>query len=130
MSKPFKAIVENGYQILQTPGGERVSHLTKTTINQTIEIEAECKFSLLVNYKSVDNPKPFNYDPKTNQLSTHNGEVLDVEILNYSPETPTRVSEVTARCSVIFPYETNHKEPIENRTDKHFFKTVLLGQVI
>lgn len=129
MSKPFKAIVENGYQILQTPGGERLNCLTKTTITQRVEKEGECKFSLLVNYKSSDDQQPFKYDPENNQITSPIGEVLDVEILNYTPETSTRVPEVTARCTVIFPYETNHKEPIENRTDQQFLKTVL-GQVI
>lgn len=129
MSKPFKAIVERGYQFLQTPGGERVNFLTKTTIIQSIEKEGECVFSLNVNYKSSDEKQPFKYDPITNQIISPNGEVLDVEIVKYTPETSTRVPEVTARCTVIFPYETNHKEPIENRSDEHFLKTVL-GQVI
>lgn len=118
MSKPFKAIVENGYQYLQTPGGERVNFLTKTTITQTVEKEGECEFSLNVNYKSAGDPQPFQYDPNTNQLSTPGGEVLDVEILKYSGETSTRVDEVTAHCTVIFPYETKHKEPITNKQEQ------------
>lgn len=129
MSKPFKAIVENGYQFLQTPGGERVNRLTKTTITQTTEKEAECEFSILVNYNSSVDPQPCKYDPKTHQLTTPIGEVLEVEILKYSPETYTRASEVTARCKVIFPYETNHKQLFESRSGEPFLKTVL-GQVI
>ena len=129
MSKPFKAIVENGYQFLQTPGGERVNFLTKTTITQTVEKDGECEFSLNVNYKSSDEKQPFKYDPDANQIITPNGEVLEVEIVKYTPETSRLVSEVTARCTVVFPYETNHREPIENRSDEHFFKTVL-GQVV
>ena len=118
MSKPFKAIVENGYQYLQTPGGERVNFLTKTTITQTVEKEGECEFSLNVNYKSSDEKQPCKYDPNTKQLSTPNGEVLEVEIVKYTPETSTRVPEVTARCTVVFPYETNHKEPITNKQEQ------------
>lgn len=127
--KHFKAIIQNGYQILQTPEGERINCLTKTKIIQDVEKEAECVFSLLVNYKSSTEQQPFNYDPDTNKLSTPSGEVLDVEILNYRPETSTMMPEITARCTVIFPYETNHKQPFENRSDEHFFKTVF-GQVI
>lgn len=114
MEKHFKAIVENGYQILQTPGGERVNFLTRTVIIQTVEKTAECEFSLNVNYPSSSEKQPLKYDQFTKQLSTPSGEVLAVEILNYTPETSTSVENVTARCTVIFPYETKHREPTTN----------------
>lgn len=106
-----------------------MNRLTKTTITQTTEKEAQCVFSILVNFKVDDGTQPFTYDPNTNQLSTPNGEVLDVEIVKYSRQTSTRVDEVTARCTVIFPYETNHKQLFESRSGEPFLKTVL-GQVI
>lgn len=110
MEKHFKAIVENGYQILQTPSGERVNYLIETKITQTVEKVAVCVFSLNVNYKMSNGPQPFKYDHTTKKLSTPGGEVLEVEILKYSPETSVTVPIVTARCAVVFPYETNHEK--------------------
>lgn len=109
MKKHFRAIVEDGYQILQTPGGERVNYLTKTVIAQTHEKVGECVFSVNVNYKTSLHLKPLNYDPETKTLRTPSGEVLEVEILSHRPKTSTEVENATFKCSVVFPYETGHK---------------------
>lgn len=113
MDKHFKAIVEKGYQILQTPGGERVSRIKTTCIFQGREKVGECVFDLYVNYKSSD-PQPCKYDPDSQKLTMSNGEVLPVEILEYKPEVIDseglkEVALVKAKCTVVFPYETGHK---------------------
>lgn len=107
MSKPFKAIVENGYQILQTPGGERVNRIIETIICQGIEKEeATCQFTALVNFNDS-----LIYDTETNELKTGLGEVLNVKILRFAPISNQHpVDAITAKCSVIFPYDTNHQE--------------------
>lgn len=107
--KHFKAIVENGYQILQTPGGERINYVTETSIKQDIEKIGTCVFSAIVNYQSSSDLKTLKYNPETKKLSSPNGEVLEVEILNFNPETITRAGSVKVRCTVVFPYDTGHK---------------------
>lgn len=112
MSKPFLAIVENGYQFLQSPDGERLNYITKTTITQTTDKVAKCIFSINVNYPG--GLPSCQYDPKTMKLTTPSGEILDMEIADYSPETSKTVESLTVGCLVVFPYETKHKELTTN----------------
>lgn len=122
MSKPFKAIVENGYQFLQTPGGERVNYLLKTTITQDTEKKGKCIFSVNVNYDYESSS--LIYDAEKQQLKTRSGEILEVEVVEFIPKknNDKPVDSVVVGCSVIFPYETNHKEPI---TDNQELTTAL-----
>ncbi len=114
MDKHFKAIVENGYQILQTPGGERVNFLLKTNIIQDAQKVGKCIFSANVNY-NPEPPSALIYDVRKNQLSTHSGEILEVDLLEFMPKNEEKpVDSVIVACTVIFPYETNHKELTTN----------------
>ena len=106
MGKPLKAIVENGYQILQTPNGKRINYLTLTQITQTTEKEAECVFEVNANYKGGDLESLLFY-PEYLKLITQAGEVLEVEILDYK-NVDRALDKVKVKCTVTFPYETNH----------------------
>lgn len=105
MSKAFKAIVEKGYQILQSPKGERINEIIETCITQGYDkSKAVCLFSVLVNY----NNSPI-YDPVEKTLKTPSGEKLPVEIITYKPNGTDEPDKVFVRCAVEFPYETNHQ---------------------
>lgn len=102
----LKVIIENGYQILQSPKGERINQIIETNITQGYDKSmAVCHFSVLVNF----NDSPI-YDPIEKTLKTPLGEKLPVEIITYQPTgTDEPVDKVFAKCAVEFPYETNHR---------------------
>lgn len=109
----FKAIVENGYQMLQSPEGKKVPRLTMTHIFQDISMldrSGTCEFILLVNYKTTPGDEPCHYDHITGKLTMPDGEVLPVEILEFRDRIVySDIPTVRAKCTVILPYETNHR---------------------
>jgi hypothetical protein len=113
MSIELKAIVENGYQILQSPGGERINYLTSTKIIQDTNKVADCVFSLYVNNIGNKEKPSCKYDPFSEHLITPSGERLFVHVLTFSPRDTEKQAcdEITAKCTVIFPYETRHPYP-------------------
>jgi hypothetical protein len=115
MIEIFKAFVEMGYQYLQSPGGQKIWYLTFTQIKQGVSHTkgADCEFWLNVNYEvsNVDEfQQPCKYNPESGQLSMPNGEILPVEVIEYTPGTMQKVPHLKVKCKVEFPYDTKHND--------------------
>lgn len=109
MSKYFKVIIENGYQKIQTPTGEKLNCITMTNIYQPVDkAEAFCVFTILVNLNGSI-PSCY-YDHNTRTLSTPDGEQItgiDIQAF-FQAGNGHSTDTVTAKCRVEFPYDTKH----------------------
>lgn len=102
----FKVIIDGGYQILQSPGGEHINYLIKTNITQDTEKPGICRFWLNV---TAGGEKYCRYDEKTGVLTTPKGEILPVEVVVFTPCYIHTIDQIICDCKVDFPYDTNHE---------------------
>lgn len=102
----FKLIIEKGYQILQSPQGERINHIKETTIYQNADRTGKCFLTIYVNFESYTSLKSCIYDKTTQKLYTPDGEMLPFTILDI--EISKISTTVKCFCLVDFDYETKH----------------------
>lgn len=105
----LKVIVQNGFQLLESPAGEKIPRLTRTVITQGIDkTNATCQFSALVNLS----PDSLLYDNDSGILSMPSGEILTVTIFKNTTLT-NGIQEISALALIELPYETQPAKSIQ-----------------
>ncbi len=102
----FRVIIKGGALKFMTPAGRYIPMLRFTSIGQWMLEPGYCEFEVYVN---DDERKLLRYNPKTRHLETHDGEVLEAEVLWFSRKTdPGYFDIIRVRCKAGFPYDTKH----------------------